>query len=402
MFDGGFKLRKIFLLIIMAVMLSVIITGCNNSTPTPKSRELKHPGFPNIVFRVDADGSVRGPLYYSITGAVRKGLEEDLGFMPETQKDMTLEEEALLEKEKAFAGQMVPSSLRELLARYFWPKNEHSIIKFKEFKEEVAQIEKQWEKALLEISATEELTEIPIVQAVIADVNRAFEELRKASPTLRRKHLISAYSILCDLEEIWYGANPTSPPPYGVTTTEAALREITPEHIRAALNEIKEEMLAGNETRTAKIMPGFEFDEANMKFVHSETGIWFLGDEDGRVLILPAEQYAEPKDIDEIYRITGENSLWGIWYPENIVVEDRPEEAWQLAEIKEVPIQQGDTFSSLYSQHIAELQWQRHFRMDRQWYLEQLKNVNDTEDLNLIRAGDVLRIPINIDKDSLN
>lgn len=395
-------MRKIFLLIIMAVMLSVIITGCNNSTPTPKSREKKHPGYPNIVFRVDADGSVRGPLYYSITGAVRKGLEEDLGFMPETQKDMTLEEEALLEKEKAFAGQMVPSSLRELLARYFWPKNEHSIIKFKGFKEEVAQIEKQWEKVLLEISATEELTEIPIVQAVIADVNRVFEELRKASPTLRRKHLINAYIIVYDLEEMWIPGSPKSPPPYGVTTTEAALREMTPEHIRAALNEIKEEMLAGNETRTAKIIPGFEFDEENMKFVHSETGIWFLGEEDSIVFVVPPEQYVKPEDIEEIQRNVAENSRWGIWYPERIIVERRPNEIWQLLEIKEVPIQQGDTFDSLYSQHTAGLQWQQHFRMDPQWYMEQVRKINNIEDLNLIRAGDVLRIPIYIDKDSLN
>ena len=395
-------MRKIFFLIIMAAMLGLIITGCDNSNPAPTSREKKHPGYPNIVFRVDADGSVRGPLYYSITGAVRKGLEEDLGFMPETQKDMTLEEEALLEKEKAFAGQMVPSSLRELLARYFWTKNEHSIIKFAELKEEVTQIEQEWQNALQEISAAGELMEIPVVQAFITDINRAFEELRKASPTLRRKHLINAYNIVYDLEEMWSAGSPSSPPLYGVTTAEAVLREMNPEHIRTAFNEIKEEMLAGSETRAVRIMPGFELDEENQRFVHPKTGVWFLSDEDGRVFILPAEQYAEPKDIDEIYRISGESSLWGIWYPENIVVEDRPEEVWQLAEIKEVPIQQGDTFSSLYSQHIAGLQWQQHFRMDPQWYMEQVRKINNIEDLNLIRAGDVLRIPIYIDKDSLN
>ncbi len=263
-----------------------------------------------------------------------KGLEESLGLVPETLEKMDYEEvdrlnDIMLEKETAFYAQGVPSSLRELLTRYFWPKNEHSIIKFAELKEEVAQIEQEWQNALQEISAAGEFMAIPVVQAVIADVNKAFEELRKASPTLRRKHLINAYSIVYDLGEMWSVGGPSSPPPYGVTTTEAVLKEITPEHIRAALNEIKEEMLAGSETRTVRMMPGFDFAEENKRFVHAETGIWFLGDADGRVFIVPAEQYVKPEDIEEINSYVAENSHWRIWYPEEIIAEDRPNEIWQ-------------------------------------------------------------------------
>jgi hypothetical protein len=168
----------------------------------------------------------RDPISISMTSLIYQELEERLNISPQRLEDKSPEEIEKINEEldnlkytlSSFSQSTIVSA-HKLLNRFFWPENETKIIPFKQLKQEFADLEIEWQNSLTEI---DKFKDIPAVEAYIVDVNKAFAEGRKAS-AINRKPLVVAYTIFRDLESIWAGG--ANPPPYGVTSTERALRK---------------------------------------------------------------------------------------------------------------------------------------------------------------------------------
>lgn len=204
-----------FLLVLGLVIIS--LAGCGEV----ETREKILPDGSKVI--VDATGKViRGSLSISLASLLNNELEERLGLSPDKLEEKSPEEIEKLSYEfkntLSSFSQITIASAYKLLNRYFWPEDESKIISLKQLKQEIAELEKEWESAVAEI---EEFRDIPAVEAYIGDVNKAFAEVRKSS-IINRKSLETAHNIFHDLENIWWG---TEPPPYGVTETEKILAD---------------------------------------------------------------------------------------------------------------------------------------------------------------------------------
>lgn len=369
--------KNVFLIAGLIFLCCAVLVGRISGKPEPTSKKQSHPSYPSVIFAIDADGSVRGPLFSSLQTAIYQELK---GKQSSILKAIT-----------------VISNSHRWLVDYFWPEDDYAITNFFVVKRKILQIKKEWDGILREVSNTEkELMEKPIIRALIGDINKAFEGTKRALPVANRKGLSEAYKILHDLKEMWQSDNP---PTYGVTATEKVLRDMMPEHLQAVIEEIKEDMLAGVETGTVRIFPCFEYDEENQRFVHTETGVWFLSSYDGALFIVPPEQYVKKEDFERINACVNKN--WkDIWRPYGIEIRNRPNEVWQLIGYIEVVVREGDTYESIKAKLFEELQ-KKHFRMNWEWYEEQVKEINGIKDVNLIRAGDILKFPLYVDRESL-
>jgi len=94
--------------------------------------------------------------------------------------------------------------------------------------------------------------------------------------------------------------------------------------------------------------------------------------------IIPPEKYF-PKEI-------------GV--PDGINISERPNDVWELSEIREVTIQSGDTLVDIINPYFMN----EHFRMNYGWYAKQVLKLNNITDPHFIKAGETLKIPIYIDK----
>lgn len=136
---------------------------------------------------------------------------------------------------------------------------------------------------------------------------------------------------------------------------------------------------------TGKIIPdgkvkpleGYTYDEQTGRYVHETTGIWYVMKDGYRVL--PPDEYFDPKEV-------------GV--PEGINISERPNDVWELSEIREITIQSGDTLVDI----INPLFMNEHFRMNYEWYASQVLELNNITDPHFIKAGDTLKIPIYVDK----
>ncbi|MFY9378163.1 MAG: LysM peptidoglycan-binding domain-containing protein, partial [Peptococcia bacterium] len=79
-------------------------------------------------------------------------------------------------------------------------------------------------------------------------------------------------------------------------------------------------------------------------------------------------------------------------------IADRPNDVWELKEVREITIQSGDTLVDVINPYFMN----EHFRMNYEWYAKQVLEINNITDPNIIKAGDTLKIPIYIDKGSKN
>ncbi|MDH7576870.1 MAG: hypothetical protein QHH75_03395 [Bacillota bacterium] len=158
-------MRKITLLIISGLLL-VVLAGCNEANLTPSSREKRLEDNPDIVYRVDADGNLRGPLPISLESLIINELEERLGISPDKVEDKSPEDFEKLGHELKSTltsfSQITIVSAHKLLNRYFWPEDESEKISLNQLKEEIAELEKEWENAVAEM---EEFKDIPAVEA---------------------------------------------------------------------------------------------------------------------------------------------------------------------------------------------------------------------------------------------
>ncbi|MEW6625086.1 MAG: LysM domain-containing protein [Bacillota bacterium] len=136
---------------------------------------------------------------------------------------------------------------------------------------------------------------------------------------------------------------------------------------------------AGKIVSEDKVEPleGYAYDEQTGRYVNETTGIWYVVE--GGYKIIPAEQYI---DRDNIVTIDGIN------------IAERPNEVWELKEVREIAIQQGDTLVDIINPYFMN----EHFRMNYEWYAKQVLELNNITDPNFIKAGNTLKIPIYIDK----
>lgn len=124
-----------------------------------------------------------------------------------------------------------------------------------------------------------------------------------------------------------------------------------------------------------KPLDGYSYDEINKRYINSETGIWYI--RENNLNIIPAEQYIQEGIINNI---------------EDFTIQNRNNDVWKLSEVKEVTIEVRDGFYSL-----SNLGYEKHYRMNKEWYYEQVKALNELEDINVVEWHGVFKIPIYTD-----
>lgn len=117
--------------------------------------------------------------------------------------------------------------------------------------------------------------------------------------------------------------------------------------------------------------------EQTGRYINETTGIWYIVENGYKVI--PPEEYFDPDKV-------------GI--PSGINISNRPDDVWELKEIREITIKSGDTLVDIIKPYFMN----EHFRMNYEWYAKQVLKLNNITDPHYIKAGDTLKIPIYIDK----
>jgi hypothetical protein len=124
-------------------------------------------------------------------------------------------------------------------------------------------------------------------------------------------------------------------------------------------------------------LEGYIYDEQTGRYINETTGIWYIVENGYKVI--PPEEYFDPDKV-------------GI--PSGINISNRPDDVWELKEIREITIKSGDTLVDIIKPYFMN----EHFRMNYEWYAKQVLKLNNITDPHYIKAGDTLKIPIYIDK----
>lgn len=124
-------------------------------------------------------------------------------------------------------------------------------------------------------------------------------------------------------------------------------------------------------------LEGYIYDEQTGRYINKITGVCYVVKDGYKVI--PPEEYFDPDKV-------------GI--PSGINISNRPDDVWQLKEIREITIKSGDTLVDIINPYFMN----EHFRMNYEWYAKQVLKLNNITDPHYIKAGDTLKIPIYIDK----
>jgi len=136
---------------------------------------------------------------------------------------------------------------------------------------------------------------------------------------------------------------------------------------------------AGNIVPDGKLKPleGYTYNEQTGRYVNETTGIWYIVENGYRVI--PPDEYFDPDKVGT---------------PSGINISNRPDDVWELKEVREITIQSGDTLVDIINPYFMN----EHYRMNYEWYAKQVLELNNITDSNFIKTGDILKIPIYIDK----
>lgn len=126
-------------------------------------------------------------------------------------------------------------------------------------------------------------------------------------------------------------------------------------------------------------LAGYIYDEQTGRYINKTTGVWYVIKDGYKVI--PSEEYFDPDKV-------------GI--PSGINISNRPNDVWELKEVREITVQSGDTLVDIINPYFMN----EHFRMDYEWYAKQVLELNNIADPHFIKAGDTLKIPIYIDKEA--
>ncbi|WP_271629344.1 OCRE domain-containing protein [Caldicellulosiruptor sp. DIB 104C] len=127
-----------------------------------------------------------------------------------------------------------------------------------------------------------------------------------------------------------------------------------------------------------EVVEGYIYDEQTGRYTNKTTGVWYIV-KDGYKVIPPEEYF--PKEVV---------------IPEGINISERPNDVWELKEVREITIQSGDTLVDIINPYFMN----EHFRMNYEWYAKQVLKLNNITDPHFIKALDTLKIPIYIDKEA--
>jgi hypothetical protein len=124
-------------------------------------------------------------------------------------------------------------------------------------------------------------------------------------------------------------------------------------------------------------LEGYIYDEQTGRYINKITGVWYVVKDGYKVI--PPEEYIDRAKVETI---------------DGINITDRPNDVWELKEIREITIKSGDTLVDIINPYFMN----EHFRMNYEWYAKQVLKLNNITDPHYIKAGDTLKIPIYIDK----
>ncbi|AST58421.1 peptidoglycan-binding lysin domain protein [Thermoanaerobacterium thermosaccharolyticum] len=124
-------------------------------------------------------------------------------------------------------------------------------------------------------------------------------------------------------------------------------------------------------------LEGYTYDEETGRYINKTTGVWYIVENGQKVI--PPDEYFEPNKV-------------GI--PSGINISNRPDDVWELKEVREITIQSGDTLVDIITPYLMN----EHFRMNYEWYAKQVLELNNITDPHFIKAGETLKMPIYIDK----
>ena len=98
-------------------------------------------------------------------------------------------------------------------------------------------------------------------------------------------------------------------------------------------------------------LEGYIYDEQTGRYINETTGIWYIVENGYKVI--PPEEYFDPDKV-------------GI--PSGINISNRPDDVWELKEIREITIKSGDTLVDIINPYFMN----EHFRMNYEWYAKQV------------------------------
>jgi hypothetical protein len=124
-------------------------------------------------------------------------------------------------------------------------------------------------------------------------------------------------------------------------------------------------------------LEGYIYDEQTGRYINKITGVWYVVKDGYKVI--PPEEYIDRAKVETI---------------DGINITDRPNDVWELKEIREITVKSGDTLVDIINPYFMN----KHFRMNYEWYAKQVLKLNNLTDPHNIKAGDTLKIPIYIDK----
>jgi len=90
-------------------------------------------------------------------------------------------------------------------------------------------------------------------------------------------------------------------------------------------------------------LEGYIYDEQTGRYINETTGIWYIVENGYKVI--PPEEYFDPDKV-------------GI--PSGINISNRPDDVWELKEIREITIKSGDTLVDIINPYFMN----EHFRMN--------------------------------------
>jgi len=126
-------------------------------------------------------------------------------------------------------------------------------------------------------------------------------------------------------------------------------------------------------------LEGYAYNEQTGRYINKTTGVWYVVKDGYKVI--PPEEYIDRAKVETI---------------DGINITDRPNDVWELKEVRKITIQSGDTLVDIINPYFMN----KHFRMNYEWYAKQVLKLNNITDPHYIKAGDTLKIPIYIDKEA--
>ena len=196
------------------------------------------------------------------------------------------------------------------------------------------------------------------------DITKAEELISEAVKNHDIKNLWYAHQVLHDLDywvlnyPIQYPKGTAAPPDWKGVETYFGVTKTLKGFYQTALEE-------------------YIYDEQTGRYINKITGVWYVVKDGYKVI--PPEEYIDRAKVETI---------------DGINITDRPNDVWELKEIREITIKSGDTLVDIIKPYFMN----EHFRMNYEWYAKQVLKLNNITDPHYIKAGDTLKIPLYIDK----